>query len=116
MSGHARRVPLLLGDGAWPQLELQCHHPLIGAPSPMHANQPWYPTVIFPTTSPAALAAWLGDADAIAAAPRPVPAAAPINTERREMPMTEPLGTDRPGQAGRGAGAVRRPDGARNWG
>jgi hypothetical protein len=41
MSGHARRVPLLLGDGGWPQFWLQCHHALIGEPSPMQANQPW---------------------------------------------------------------------------
>src|SRR5579859_3421969 len=53
---------LLLGDGGCDQLLLQCHQPLIGAPSPMHANQPWYPTVIFPTTSPGALAAAAGPA------------------------------------------------------
>lgn len=38
-------------------LALQCHHPLIGAVSPGQANHPWYPTVIFPTTSPTGLAA-----------------------------------------------------------
>ena len=40
MSGHAL-IALLLGDGACDQLLLQCHQPLIGAPSPMQANQPW---------------------------------------------------------------------------
>src|SRR2546429_6777306 len=57
MSGQARRVPLLPGEGGWDQFWLQCHQPLIGAPSPVQANQPWYPTLIFPTTSPGGLAA-----------------------------------------------------------
>ena len=34
-------------------------------PSPMHANQPWYPTVILPTTSPGELAAAAPDASAL---------------------------------------------------
>jgi hypothetical protein len=38
MSGHARSVPLLVGDGGCDQFWLQCHQPLIGAPSPMQAN------------------------------------------------------------------------------
>ena len=41
MSGQALRVPLLLGEGGWLQFWLQCHQPLIGAPSPAQANQPW---------------------------------------------------------------------------
>src|SRR6185312_14314077 len=64
MSGQARSVPLLLGDGAAAQFAAQCHQALIGEPSPMQANQPWYPTVIFPTTSPAGLAAFAGVANA----------------------------------------------------
>ena len=60
MSGQAL-IALFDGDGAAPQLLLQCHQPLIGAPSPAHANQPWYPTVILPTTSPGALAAAAGE-------------------------------------------------------
>jgi hypothetical protein len=39
-SGHAL-IALLAGDGGWPQLLLQCHHPLMGEPSPPQANQPW---------------------------------------------------------------------------
>ncbi|SRR5579871_2360714 len=60
MSGHALML-LLLGEGACDMFWLQCHQPLIGAPSPIQANQPWYPTVIFPTTSPAGLAADAGE-------------------------------------------------------
>src|SRR5258705_6692569 len=79
-------MTLLVGDGGWDQFWLQCHHALIGAPSPVHANQPWYPTVIFPTTSPAALAAPADRARANPATPRPEPTTADTNTERREMP------------------------------
>src|SRR5690349_1145115 len=87
MSGQARRVPLLDGEGGWDQFWLQCHQPLIGAPSPVQANQPWYPTVIFPTTSPGALAARLGRADHAPAAARPAPATVDTSTDRREIPM-----------------------------
>src|SRR5690242_14146655 len=90
MSGHARSVPLLVGDGGWLLFWLQCHQALIGAPSPMQANQPWYPTVIFPTTSPGALAAPAFTANAV---PRPPaaasaePATADRSTVRREIVM-----------------------------
>ena len=40
MSGHAL-IALLHGEGGWLQFWLQCHQPLIGAPSPMQANHPW---------------------------------------------------------------------------
>src|SRR5262245_32706294 len=60
MSGQAR-ITVFDGDGGWPQFWLQCHQPLIGAPSPGQANQPWYPTVILPTTSPGGLAAYAVD-------------------------------------------------------
>lgn len=32
---------VLFGDGDRPQSWLQCHQPLMGAPSPTQANQPW---------------------------------------------------------------------------
>src|SRR5215475_5179529 len=101
MSGHAL-MTLFDGEGVCDQFWLQCHQPLIGAPSPIHANHPCYPTVIFPTTSPAALAASLGSAVSNPAAPRPAPNDAEINTERREMPMAiRPL-QDGPGPGGAG--------------
>src|SRR3954451_14219029 len=94
MSGHARSVPLLVGDGACAQFALQCHHALIGEPSPTHANQPWYPTVIFPTTSPTGLAAAAGVAvmssvaDTAASAE---PAATEVRNVRRVIAMRTPL-------------------------
>src|SRR5438309_1553674 len=87
MSGQARRVPLLVGDGGWDQFCDQCHQALIGAPSPMQANQPWYPTVIFPTTSPGPLAAPAarGSSAGVTAAAEPM--RAEVSTVRRDTPM-----------------------------
>jgi hypothetical protein len=39
MSGQAL-IALSLGDGGCDQFWLQCHQPLIGAESPVQANQP----------------------------------------------------------------------------
>src|SRR4051812_35469125 len=94
MSGHARSVPLLVGDGACAQFALQCHHALIGEPSPTQANQPWYPTVIFPTTSPIGLAAAArvavisSVADTAASAE---PAATEVRNLRRVIAICTPL-------------------------
>jgi hypothetical protein len=87
----------LLGDGAAASFWLQCHHALIGAPSPIHANQPWYPTVILPTTSPAAEAALAGDVNAETSsvpptAARVVPASAEPSNFRREIGMATSRG------------------------
>jgi hypothetical protein len=71
----------------------------MGAPSPWHANQPWYPTVIFPTTSPAGLAA-LADIAAINSvvdtaaadiAARAEPAATEVTNLRRETAICAPF-------------------------
>jgi hypothetical protein len=40
IAGHAL-MALFDGEGDWDQFWLQCHQPLIGAPSPWQANQPW---------------------------------------------------------------------------
>src|SRR5690242_2051154 len=110
MSGQAT-MPVLDGDGGWLELALQCHQALIGAPSPMQANQPWYPTVIFPTTSPGPLAADAGPASAVVAAPAApvaVAAAAARRKTRRVTPIwTPPIGGQLPpphGDGGIGSG------------
>src|SRR5690242_4129460 len=91
MSGHAL-MTLLAGDGGCDQLLLQCHQPLIGAPSPVQANHPWYPTVILPTTSPAGLADGVAAAPArlarsTATAARAEPASTEAMAVRRVTPM-----------------------------
>src|SRR2546421_5597467 len=108
MSGHAL-MTLLVGEGRWDQSLLQCHQALIGAPSPAHANHPWYPTVILPTTSPAGLAAGRAAPAArrSSAADRAAtaePASADARTVRRLTPMgTLPFGFSETWSAGRPA-------------
>src|SRR3954452_8182652 len=93
MSGQARRLPLLAGDGGCDQLALQCHQALMGEPSPVAANQPWYPTVILPTTSPGELAARAGTTRAAPArTAAPAPAAAVLMSARRETRMVHSSG------------------------
>src|SRR5260370_11302077 len=92
MLGQALRLPLAGGDGGFDQSGLQCHQQPIGAPSLAHANQPCWPTVILPTTSPLTLARMaaatpvvLASPEAIAAAAAAAPAAAPRNDRRRTL-------------------------------
>src|SRR5262245_57155376 len=95
MSGQ-ETIALLPADGGCPQFWAQCHQPLIGAPSPGQANQPWYPTVIFPTTSPGGLAALATLVIAainsvVDTAARADPAATEVTNLRRETAMCAPF-------------------------
>src|ERR1700761_3290172 len=98
MSGQALRA-LLLGDGGWDQSLLQCHQPSIGAPSPIQANHPWYPTVILPTTSPAGLPAAAALAELVAAAGRAVSSPAGRPGRRRPRPTAAPAASAAPDTA-----------------
>ncbi|WP_197038654.1 hypothetical protein [Herbidospora cretacea] len=83
----------------WPLLSwpLQCHHRSMGEPSPRQANQPWYPTVILPTTSPGGLAACAGleSADSTPVedtAARAEPVMAEVMNPRRETATWDSFG------------------------
>jgi len=83
-------IVVLLGDGGCDRSLLQCHQSPIGAPSPGQANQPWYPTVILPTTSPTGLAAKAGllNGSVTETAARADPAATDVRKVRRETTMS----------------------------